>query len=57
MTSTSSDPTVSDDSLWTPLTVGRMHLNHRLAMAPMTRNRAHVDGTRTGRPLAAPESP
>ncbi|HCT14161.1 MAG TPA: hypothetical protein DIW82_05020, partial [Corynebacterium nuruki] len=42
MTSTSSDPTVSDDSLWTPLTVGRMHLNHRLAMAPMTRNRAHV---------------
>ncbi|AWT24938.1 N-ethylmaleimide reductase [Corynebacterium provencense] len=45
MTSFPSDPDVSTDALWTPLTVGRMHLNHRLAMAPMTRNRAHADGT------------
>jgi N-ethylmaleimide reductase len=45
MSSTATEPTISDDSLWTPLTVGRMHLNHRLAMAPMTRNRAHADGT------------
>ncbi|GGO95534.1 alkene reductase [Stakelama pacifica] len=30
---------------WTPITVGRMSLPHRLAMAPMTRSRAHVDGT------------
>ena len=30
---------------WTPITVGRMSLPHRLAMAPMTRSRAQVDGT------------
>lgn len=33
------------DSLWTPIEVGGMQLNHRLAMAPMTRNRAELDGT------------
>lgn len=32
-------------SLWQPITVGRMHLPHRLALAPMTRNRAQPDGT------------
>ena len=31
--------------LWTPVTVGRMRLSHRLAMAPMTRDRALPDGT------------
>lgn len=33
------------DSLFTPVTVGRMKLDHRLAMAPMTRDRALPDGT------------
>lgn len=32
-------------TLWSPITVGTMHLPHRLAMAPMTRSRANVDGT------------
>lgn len=32
-------------SLWTPITVGNMHLPHRLALAPMTRSRANYDGT------------
>ncbi|MBW7970192.1 alkene reductase [Bradyrhizobium sp. BR 10289] len=31
--------------VWTPVTVGNMHLPHRLAMAPMTRSRAKPDGT------------
>jgi N-ethylmaleimide reductase len=30
--------------LWSPTTVGRMTLSHRLAMAPMTRSRALPDG-------------
>jgi N-ethylmaleimide reductase len=32
-------------SLWNPLPLGRITLPHRLAMAPMTRNRANEDGT------------
>ncbi|MCC3280454.1 MULTISPECIES: alkene reductase [unclassified Arthrobacter] len=32
-------------TLWDPITVGNVHLNHRLAMAPMTRSRAQADGT------------
>ncbi|ATG54489.1 alkene reductase [Brachybacterium ginsengisoli] len=32
-------------SLWQPLTVGRLDLPHRLALSPMTRNRANPDGT------------
>lgn len=32
-------------SVWTPIMVGKMHLSHRLAMAPMTRSRAYPDGT------------
>lgn len=32
-------------SLWQPLTLGRVELPHRLALAPMTRNRAEADGT------------
>ncbi|MBP1325021.1 2,4-dienoyl-CoA reductase-like NADH-dependent reductase (Old Yellow Enzyme family) [Leucobacter exalbidus] len=36
---------MTSSSLWTPFTLGRMQLEHRLAMAPMTRNRADVDGT------------
>ncbi|MGV2982770.1 alkene reductase [Microbacterium sp. AGC85] len=32
-------------SLWQPLTLGRIELAHRLALAPMTRNRANADGT------------
>lgn len=31
--------------LWQPFTLGRVELDHRLALAPMTRNRAHPDGT------------
>ena len=31
--------------MWSPVKVGTMNLPHRLAMAPMTRNRAQVDGT------------
>ncbi len=32
-------------SLWQPLTLGRIELEHRLALAPMTRNRSNPDGT------------
>jgi len=32
-------------SLWQPFTLGRLQLDHRLALAPMTRNRAEADGT------------
>ena len=35
-------------SLWQPITVGRLSLPHRLALAPMTRNRARPDGTPGG---------
>ena len=31
--------------IWSPLTLGTMHLPHRFAMAPMTRSRAMPDGT------------
>lgn len=31
--------------LWSPVNVGRIKLNHRMAMAPMTRSRALPDGT------------
>ncbi|MFD4872424.1 alkene reductase [Streptomyces sp. NPDC058420] len=31
-------------TLWTPVTVGAMELPHRLAMAPMTRDRSLTDG-------------
>ncbi|MDQ6420464.1 alkene reductase [Paenibacillus sp. LHD-117] len=31
--------------MWSPVKVGNMNLPHRLAMAPMTRNRAQIDGT------------
>lgn len=33
------------EKLFTPTTVGRVKLEHRLAMAPMTRDRAQADGT------------
>lgn len=42
---------VSPRSLWEPVRVGRMQLPHRVAMAPMTRSRALLDGTPG--PLAA----
>lgn len=32
-------------SLWDPFTIGTLELSHRLALAPMTRNRAGIDGT------------
>ncbi|HET7267897.1 MAG TPA: alkene reductase [Oleiagrimonas sp.] len=32
-------------AIWSPITIGRMQLSHRLAMAPMTRSRAEADGT------------
>jgi N-ethylmaleimide reductase len=38
-------------TLWDPIKVGRLLLPHRFAMAPMTRSRAHADGTPG--PLAA----
>ncbi|MEE2057071.1 alkene reductase [Rhodococcus artemisiae] len=38
-------------SLWQPFTLGRVELPHRLALAPMTRNRANPDGSPG--PLAA----
>jgi len=36
---------MTSPSLWQPLTLGRIDLSHRLALAPMTRNRANLDGT------------
>lgn len=33
------------NSVWQPFTLGRIELQHRLALAPMTRNRAQSDGT------------
>ncbi|WP_176585572.1 alkene reductase [Priestia megaterium] len=32
-------------NLWNPITIGKLNLPHRLAMAPMTRSRALSDGT------------
>jgi len=40
------DPAISDH-LWKPIQVGDMHLPHRLAMAPMTRDRSQPDGVPT----------
>ncbi|WP_269790700.1 alkene reductase [Stenotrophomonas sp. Iso1] len=31
--------------LWNPIELGRVRLSNRLAMAPLTRSRAHADGT------------
>lgn len=39
------------DKVFTPIQVGKMTLDHRFAMAPMTRSRATFDGVQT--PLAA----
>jgi N-ethylmaleimide reductase len=36
-----------NDALWNPVRVGRLQLQHRLAMAPMTRGRATADGVPT----------
>lgn len=36
---------MTSTSLWQPFTLGRIDLPHRLALAPMTRNRANADGT------------
>ncbi|WP_426977353.1 alkene reductase [Pseudarthrobacter sp. O4] len=36
---------MTSSSLWQPFTLGRVELPHRLALAPMTRNRANPDGT------------
>ncbi len=33
------------NSLWNPVKIGKLNLDHRLAMAPMTRSRAKADGT------------
>jgi N-ethylmaleimide reductase len=32
-------------TLWDPVKIGKLNLNHRLAMAPMTRSRAKADGS------------
>jgi N-ethylmaleimide reductase len=34
-------------TLWTPITVGAIEFPHRLAMAPMTRDRSRADGVPT----------
>lgn len=34
-------------TLWNPISVGALELPHRLAMAPMTRDRSHPDGVPT----------
>lgn len=46
-TSPTTSPTSSRgaDRIWAPTTVGAMHLPTHLALAPMTRSRAHADGT------------
>lgn len=36
---------MTSSSLWQPFALGRIELPHRLALAPMTRNRANLDGT------------
>ncbi|WP_102192971.1 alkene reductase [Microbacterium aurantiacum] len=36
---------MTSSSLWQPFTLGRVELPHRVALAPMTRNRAERDGT------------
>ncbi|MBZ4487113.1 alkene reductase [Microbacterium sp. cx-55] len=36
---------MTSSTLWQPFTLGRVELPHRLALAPMTRNRAEADGT------------
>lgn len=33
------------NKLWNPVKIGKLNLKHRLAMAPMTRSRAKLDGT------------
>ncbi len=35
------------NALWNPTTVGEISLPHRLAMAPMTRNRSTLGGVPT----------
>ncbi|KZT57421.1 FMN-linked oxidoreductase [Calocera cornea HHB12733] len=39
------DSSLATTALFTPLRVGTMQLQHRIAMAPLTRNRAHDDHT------------
>ncbi|WP_026554431.1 alkene reductase [Arthrobacter sp. 35W] len=36
---------MTSSSLWQPFALGRVALPHRLALAPMTRSRANLDGT------------
>ena len=36
---------MNNEKIWTNIKVGDMTLDHRLAMAPMTRSRANADGT------------
>jgi len=36
---------LADSALFTPIQVGKSHLQHRIAMAPLTRNRGHTDQT------------
>lgn len=38
---------MTTSSLWQPFTLGKIELQHRLALAPMTRNRAEPDGTQS----------
>jgi len=33
------------NTLWSPIKIGKLELKHRLGLAPMTRSRAHADGT------------
>lgn len=41
------EPVGSESVLWQPVQVGALQLPHRLAMAPMTRDRSAADGTPT----------
>jgi N-ethylmaleimide reductase len=44
---TPAEPVDADSMLWQPVSVGALQLPHRLAMAPMTRDRSAPDGTPT----------
>ena len=44
---TPSTPTTAGNTLWSAVKVGTMDLPHRLAMAPMTRDRSRPDGVPT----------
>lgn len=44
---TAAEPVGADSVLWQPVQIGGLRLPHRLAMAPMTRDRSAADGSPT----------